>query len=285
MADWKLQARIARRAARRAAAFLRYPRALHKAPVLFANAFPKSGTHLLTQVLEGLARFGPAVNSGLPAVVMFDGDSGVPRPLGAVAADLARLRPGDIAYGHLHAVPEALQALCRSGAAPYFIYRDPRDVVVSHVHYVTDIETEHVHHHHYKHELQTFDERLRTSILGRPDLHVPFPDIRARFSPFLNWLDQPEVCVLRFEDFIQDQAAVLQRVLQHALGRGFPLAIGLDEAVRMLAAGLDPRRSPTFRSGKVGGWQARFTEGHKALFKETAGDLLIQLGYEQNHDW
>ena len=48
---------------------------------------------------------------------------------------------------------------------------------------------------------------------------------------------------------------------------------------------IDPKRSPTFRSGKAGGWQEAFTEEHKRLFKEVSGDLLIELGYEKDHGW
>ena len=75
--------------------------------------------------------------------------------------------------------------------AAYFILRDPRDVVVSHVHYVTEMEPNHIHHRYYSQELHTFDERLRASILGIPDPAIPFPDIRQRFLPYLGWLDAP----------------------------------------------------------------------------------------------
>ncbi len=48
---------------------------------------------------------------------------------------------------------------------------------------------------------------------------------------------------------------------------------------------IDPHRSPTFRKGKIGGWRESFTDEHKHLFKEIAGDLLIRLGYEADFDW
>lgn len=253
-------------------------------PILFANSFPKSGTHLLTQALHGLTRLGPAVDSGLPAIVMYDGPTGAARPLPAILADLARLRPGDIAYGHLHAAPGITAALCRDGAAPFFIYRDPRDAAVSHVHYVTDIETDHAHHAYYK-ALPDFHARLRASILGRPELGGLFPDIRARFEPYLGWLDRPEVCALRFEDFIRDQEATLGLILTHAASRGFPVPDSAARGARTLMAGIIPEKSPTFRSGKIGGWRENFSEENKRLFKETAGDLLVRLGYEDGGDW
>ncbi|HKJ27771.1 MAG TPA: hypothetical protein VJ965_09050 [Anaerolineales bacterium] len=254
-------------------------------PVLFANSFPKSGTHLLTQVLAGFAQFGPFAMTGLNAVTMYDGPTGAPRPMAEIETVLHRLRPGDISYGHLHAEPEIISALCREGVAPYFILRDPRDVVVSHVFYVTELEPNHVHHRYYAEELHTFEERLRVSILGRPELAHPFPDIRGRFEPYMGWLDRPEMLVLRFEDFILNRRETLGRVLVHAAARGFAYDGDLDAAVDLLSATIDPENSPTFRSGKVGGWKAHFTPAFKDLFKQVSGDLLIRLGYEQDVDW
>jgi hypothetical protein len=46
-----------------------------------------------------------------------------------------------------------------------------------------------------------------------------------------------------------------------------------------------PKNSPTFRSGKIGGWRAHFTPAHKQLFNQCAGDLLVKLDYESSLDW
>jgi hypothetical protein len=275
-----------RRRLRRWRALLRWRRfSLNGVPVLFANSFPKSGTHLLTQVLQGFPEIGPAVDSGMPAVVTFEGDSGRERPPTEILADLQRLLPGDLSYGHLHALPQVVELLCQPGYAAYFILRDPRDVVVSHVHYVTEIEPNHIHHRYYAEVLQNFDQRLRTSILGLPDENIPFPDIYQRFAPYLGWLEHPGVLCLRFEDFITSRQETLRLVFDHAVQRGFPAVLQRTEAIKILADNIDPQRSPTFRSGKIGGWQAQFSPENKTLFKEIAGDLLVRLGYEQDNDW
>ena len=93
----------------------RWRRSLRGVPILFANSFPKSGTHLLTQVLQGFPRLGPAVDSGLPAVVTFEGDTGRARQTQEILADLQRLLPGDIAYGHVHALPPVVGLVWREG--------------------------------------------------------------------------------------------------------------------------------------------------------------------------
>ncbi|MEA3439616.1 MAG: sulfotransferase domain-containing protein [Chloroflexota bacterium] len=275
--------RLSRRAMRRGIQMLRYKRlSLADVPILFANAFPKSGTHLLTQALDGFTRVGPAVNSGLPAIVTFEGNTGRTRSETEILTDLYRLLPGDIAYGHLHALPQTTEFICRADFAPYFILRDPRDVVVSHVHYVTEMEENHIHHDYYCQVLTSFDERLYTSIAGIPG---SLPNIYQRFTPYLGWLDHPEVLTLRFEDFKADFWGNLEAILDHALEHGFPLKCNRESAVRILEESIDPQSSPTFRSGRVGGWQGAFNPEHRHIFKELTGDLLIRLGYEQDNTW
>lgn len=300
-----LNARVARRTARRFLQLLRCRRlSMKNAPVLFANSFPKSGTHLLTQVLGGFARIGLAVVSGLPAVVTFDGFSGRQRSREEILADLERFLPGDIGYGHVHAFPEAIHLLTQSRFATYFILRDPRDVVLSHVHYIADMAPAHIHHRYYHEVLQTFEERLSASIQGASIAMLqaafptspenrekatlpqePLPDIRARFEPYLGWLDRSEVLTLRFEDFVNERSTTIERILDHAIQRGFELTRQRAEAVQILENHIDPTRSPTFRSGKSGGWRQAFNHEHRRLFKDIAGDLLIQLGYESGMDW
>ncbi len=260
-------------------------RSLSDSPILFANSFPKSGTHLLTQVLKGFVNLGSVVDSGLPAIVTYNGSSGQQRSLEKILIDIMRLKAGDIAYGHLHALPEIVTALTRDSIVPYFIYRDPRDVIVSHVFYVTEIEKNHVHHAYYSSVLETFDERLMTSILGLPDSQVPFPDISARFEPYLGWLNIPEVLSLRYEDFLNDREAVLFRIITHATSGGFRLQVPLNRASELLNQAIDPSKSPTFRSGKTGKWKDYFKEEHTDSFKEICGDLLIRLGYEEDNNW
>jgi hypothetical protein len=156
-------------------------------------------------------------------------------------------------------------------------------VVVSHVFYVTDMEARHVHHDYYQ-SLPDFNARLNASILGRPDASVEFPNIAERFAPYLGWLDQPAVMRIHFEDLIHDRAATLNRILDRFLVRA-PLPAPRQLILEALETAINPKRSPTFRSGKTGEWKKYFTEEHKQIFKEVAGDLLVSLGYEKSHDW
>jgi hypothetical protein len=155
--------------------------------------------------------------------------------------------------------------------------------VVSHVFYVTEMETRHVHHSFYA-SLPDFDARLRVSILGRPDAEVEFPDIASRFAPYLGWLEHAEVLSIHFEDLVHDRAATLTRIMEHFLAR-VPLPASRGSVLNYLEASINPQKSPTFRSGRTGEWRRHFTVEHKRMFKDCAGDLLMKLGYEMNHDW
>lgn len=276
--------KLSRRLFRRTVARLRFG-SLSGYPILFANGFPKSGTHLLVQVMKGFTKLGPAVDSGLPAIAIFDGTSGNEKPLGEIIKEINRLRSGDIAFGHLHALPEIVDVLTSRKTIPFFIYRDPRDVVVSHAFYVSNIEINHVHHDHYGNVLKTFDERLMTSILGIPGSKTPFPDISKRFEPYLGWLDYPQTLSIRYEDFILDLVATLTCVIDFAKNNGFPLQVPQEEAISHLRNAINPDKSPTFRTGKIGKWQEYFNEVHIRVFKDVCGDLLIRLGYEKDKNW
>ena len=252
-------------------------------PILLGISFPKSGTHLLDQILLGFANVAPYAKRVHSFYAEYEGESGKKRDPRQALNWLDSLHPRDVASAHLFARPETITRVCSPNFAPYFIFRDPRDVVVSHVFYVTDMEARHVHHEYYQ-SLPDFNARLNVSILGRPDANIEFSNIADRFAPYLGWLDQKEVLTIHFEDLIHDRAATLTRIMDHLLSRvtlPAPRQLILDS----LETSINPKKSPTFRSGKTGEWKKYFTDEHKELFKKVGGDLLIKLGYEKNSEW
>lgn len=252
-------------------------------PVLLGISFPKSGTHLLDQILLGFSNVAPYAKRLHSFYAEYEGESGKKRDPQQALNWLDSLRPCDVASAHLFARPEAVIRVYSPRFVPYFIFRDPRDVVVSHVFYVTDMEARHVHHEYYQ-SLPDFDSRLKVSILGRSDADVEFPNIAKRFAPYLGWLDHPEVLTIHFEDLIHSRLETLTRIMDHLLKR-VPLHASRQLILASLEASINPTKSPTFRSGKTGEWKRYFTEEHKRLFKEVAGDLLIRLGYEKESEW
>lgn len=252
-------------------------------PVLLGISFPKSGTHLLDQILLGFSKVSPYAKRLHSFYAEYEGESGRKRSPEEALTWLESLHQADIASAHLFARDEVMKRVCSPDFIPYFIFRDPRDVVVSHVFYVTDMETRHVHHDFYQ-SLPDFNARLNASILGRPDTSIEFPNIADRFLPYLGWLDQPSVLTIHFEDLIHERLSALNRIVDHFLAR-VPLQTPRKLILEALESSINPQRSPTFRSGKTGEWEKYFTEEHKKIFKEVAGDLLVKLGYEKDKSW
>lgn len=263
--------------------FAALPAPQHGWPILLGISFPKSGTHLLDQILLGFSKVAPFPRRLHSFYAEYEGESGHKRAPEQALAWLDSLRPRDIASAHLFARPEVIACVSSPVFLPYFIFRDPRDVVVSHVFYVTDMETRHVHHGYYQ-SLPDFNARLTVSILGRSDPNIEFPNIAKRFAPYLGWLEEDFVMTIHFEDLINDRAATLDRILDHFLARA-PLPTPRQLILNALESSIDSSRSVTFRSGKSGEWKKYFTEEHKRIFKDVAGDLLVRLGYERNNDW
>jgi hypothetical protein len=259
-------------------------------PIIFGNAIPKSGSKLLQQLLRGFGAVGPFVEIGSGPVRMITME-GRQRSKAEVLADLSSLRSGDIALGYLRATPEHLSFFTqaeqrRSPAwAHYFIYRDPRDLLVSQVYYATEIYEDHALHEYYN-RLPNMDERLKAVIQGiYQDEKANRPGIADQYARFTAWLSFPAVMPVRFEDLIHNRLETINAMLDHLEATGYKIPLERQAAIEKVMQAIDPKRSPTFRKGTTGDWRTHFTAEHKRLFKETAGDLLIQLGYEQNNDW
>ena len=81
-------------------------------------------------------------------------------------ANIQRMRPGDIAYGYVKAREPFISALTAPGRATIFVYRDPRDMIVSHVFYATQMHKGHWMHRYYTETLHTMEERINAAIQG-----------------------------------------------------------------------------------------------------------------------
>jgi len=109
--------------------------------------------------------------------------------------------------------------------------------------------------------------------------------VKQRYANVFEWRELPNVMSIRFEDLIHRREATLDAMLDEVESIGYKIPTPRAKALSILLEAIQPRKSHTFRSGKTGVWREHFTDEHKALFKDVAGDLLVQLGYEQNNDW
>lgn len=267
---------------------------LHNAPAVLGNAMPKSGSHLIIQVLQGLVELGPFVNPGFPPVNRSEDNHKLPDQ--AILKNLHCMHSGDIAYGYIQAREPFLSALTgpdNSHRATVFVYRDPRDFIVSQVFYATEIHKSHGMHRYYTEVLHSMEERVKAAIQGVGEEDAsgddwegsPLSDVLTKYEKYMGWMQQTDVLCLRFEDLILEREVALRHLLNYLSKRGFTPRISSQEAVETLKRAIVPRKSGTFRKGLPGNWCVHFTEANKALFKQVTGDLLVRLGYEQDYNW
>ena len=267
-----------------AQAILRWKRLnFDEVPPIFGNAKPKSGSHLLLQVLNGLCQIAPYryVEEEPIRAMKPDGER---QTADDILAALGCIPQGVIGWGYLDAKPENVAFLCRPERVNYFIYRDPRDLLVSQVYFATEMREEHGMHAYYQ-SLPDVAARLKVAITGIDQDGLRMVSVRERYAGVFQWLKQPSVMCIRFEDLMDRRDATLNRMLDQVEKTGYKIPTPRAKSIRVLTEAIQPKKSHTFRSGKTGGWRKHFSNEHKALFKEVAGDLLVQLGYEQSNDW
>lgn len=267
-----------------AQAILRWKRfSFHEAPPIFGNSKPKSGSHLLLQILNGFTQIMPYqyVDAEPIRTITKDGER---RTTDEILQDLKKTRQGIIGWGYVNATKENASFLTQAGRVNYFIYRDPRDMLISQVFFATEMHEGHGMHDYYK-ALPDFNARLTVAITGidKDDLYMV--NVKQRYEGVFQWLEQKNVMCIRFEDLIDNCEATLGAMLDEVEKTGYKIPTTRDKALSILVESIQPSKSHTFRAGKTGGWKTYFTEEHKKLFKDVAGDLLVKLGYEKDNDW
>ena len=276
--------RAFRPAGKTAQAILRWRRfSFDDVPPIFGNSKPKSGSHLLLQILNGFTQIMPYryVDADPVRTITKEGRR---KTQAEILWELEHVPRGVIGWGYVEATKENVSVLTQSGHVNYFIYRDPRDMLVSQVFFATDMHEKHGMHEYYN-SLPDFAARLKVAITGidRDGLHMV--SVKQRYEGVFEWLNTPSVMCLRFEDLINNRDATLSAMLDEVEKTGYKIPTPRDQALPVLIEAIQPRKSHTFRSGKTGGWREYFTDEHKRVFKDLAGDLLVRLGYEKSNDW
>jgi hypothetical protein len=249
-------------------------------PPVLANSFPKSGTHLLLQIANGLpdrADYGAFLGSETSSFQLRERSASNTRHF------IRGFVPGEVIRGHLYYEPSYAEALAERNTVHYFIYRDLRAVVVSEAHYLREMNRWHRLAKHFR--KLSIEDAITLSITGfdPPIPGLNYPDIASRFARYRGWLTHPDCLSIRFEDLqSENRDAIVRDMAKFYLSHSSRTDLDLDECLRSMLANVAPQKSHTFRSGKKTGWQAEFTETHRRLFEEVAGQLLIELGYEQD---
>lgn len=259
----------------------------HRLPKILVNSIPKSGTHLLLQIITGIPGMGYKR-------IHFDINHKEPDD---VSKEIEDIQHGDVIISHILHSHENADRLYEAGVKQIFISRDLRDVAVSSLYFILNHFHDHPLHPYLTEELLTHEERMLAVIQGvnfkgtelaQKFGFEAFPNIYKFNRQFYGWFNDPDVLCITFEDLIRSHDSryeTLNKIVDYLWEDLQPLQLKKEKIVMLMEKNINPSTSMTFRRGKIGSWRDEFTEEHKKAFKEIAGNVLIDLGYEQDQDW
>jgi len=253
-----------------------------KTPPIFLNSFPKSGTHLLMQVLQAI----PGIKDWGLFLASTPSYTFKEIPATIMAGKIKAISPGELVTSHVYSSSEVDDALDIINAVKYFIYRDPRDVVISEAYYLATMNRWHKLHDIYS-SMSSDLERFQLSISGLPEGEgIQYQDIGARFMKYSGWVSSKDCLPIKFEHLRSDseKVEVVRNILSHYIDR-VDGPFDLSELTDVALKNIDPGNSHTFRSGGMRQWQDLLTDQQIDNLKVLVGDLLIDLGYEKNLNW
>lgn len=174
------------------------------------------------------------------------------------------------------------------------LVRDPRDIINS-FHFKTMPELSLGHQEAIDLCLDGY-----TRVSDDLDYVMGWPDIKFMMESFLFAMKSPNMHVVKFEDLNANEIPTLRKMLAFAGIDNNPLA-PIKTADLLDAANYCTFEYQTggkrsrgqgsagwegnCRKGTSGDWRNNFTEKNVDKFKEMTGELLVELGYEDNMDW
>ncbi len=246
----------------------------HDNPPLVCNSFPKSGTHLLLQVLQafpGKVHYGSFIATTPPIRFRRRSDRDV---LGRIRA----IAPGEIVPAHLYFSEWAAASLSGLNCVHFFIYRDLRDVILSEANYLANMAWWHALHRPFR-KVKSDIERIRLSLHGIPDRFAEYPDIAERFGFYEGWLDRDDTLSIRFEDLIGANREIAVRKMAGFYSRRTGIQLNADNLIKDALHLIRPEASHTFHRGEVGRGVKAMPDDLRLEFNEIAGELMKRLGY------
>lgn len=183
---------------------------------------------------------------------------------------------------HVHGSSHNARLLHEKGVPYVVLYRDLRDVAVSHYFYVRRTPW---HPEYENYSGLSIEEGLR---------HFG----RTLLPAFVDWMrswrenrDSRQSVELRYEDMLEDTVEEFRTVASHFSLDTTPSAI--EEIVEKhhfakMSGGRTrgEQDSDSFvRKGVAGDWEQHFTPKLKHQFKKHAGQVLIDFGYESDLSW
>lgn len=165
---------------------------------------------------------------------------------------------------HAGPTPAALRLIQRSSIKAAYIYRDPRDAMLS-----------------------AYENGQRALANGRPNAFSTLVDFDASLKFILDyvkisheWLKVETVLPTRYENLLSNYEAEATRLVQFlGLDKNAPAIRQVVEKYRPAEASQADQKGLHFSKGKTGRFRQKYTAEQQAILAERMGEYLSAMGY------
>lgn len=160
-----------------------------------------------------------------------------------------------------------------------FNYRDPRDVLLSMVNFLSGKTSggvgRYADHRIYREILGSVDSIHDRLTIALTDPSFPGSDA---FSSALWMLRHPSVCKVAFEDLVGPQGGGSTQRQIRSVSRIIDF-VNSDADAEVVAGKVFNRDSFTFYKAQIGGWREHFSPAHERMFADRYGEILELYSY------
>lgn len=283
---------------------------------VFINSLPKSGTHLLLNVMELLGyrehfkdnnysehpEITPPiffnyreVKKALAKINYNPEDTSEKISVGAltplyVPASILRqwldvITEGKYILGHIPWTPLLSQIIADLTYHHVFIIREPRAVVASTLAFILDTGSKMPARHFLENDFKQMStlQRLKFILEGgyAPQAGVEIKSFAEVYRYMIAWQNEPNCLFVRFEDLIGEKGGGSYDKQRDTIKRiasylGIPCDAQIEAKIKQI---YDPS-ARTFRSGKIDGWKNSLDSESIELLNKYCQPLCQEAGYE-----
>ena len=262
-------------------------------PIVIINSLPKAGTNLADNVLFNIPsmrrKFGRTLKHPnknilartklLKSIINYSDEKNTKKTI----SYLKKMKKGQYSLCHIDFKNEFEEIVDKKNIKVIYVIRDPRDKIISHYKYVSEIDSTHREHKFFK-TLDSDDEKINTLINGVDGFTR---SIDEQLNSYNGWSKSKNCLTVKFENLIGENGGGSNDLQLQSLNKIIEfLNIDLNESQKnKILKNLFSKKSPTFRKGTINNWKKIMSKKHKKTLKIRIGQWLIDNGYENDFNW